>query len=163
MDFIYFKSFSGIMAYTPESTSVSSPLGKWVEDFYARVMGQPNDELSTNDLYELTTQDFTASSIDHGLRINHDKFSRDEFSDALNKFRVLNVTKIQSTKEIQTWEAPEGTGAGCVSQFVTVHDINKETGLVTKATTLLVANIKVVDGKKRLVELTEVFNSNVAH
>lgn len=72
------------------------------------------------------------------------------------KFRILNVTSFQSTRDIQSWDAPDGSGAGCVAQFARFTDTNKETGVVTETTTLLVANIQVVGGQRVLSELTEV-------
>lgn len=76
--------------------------------------------------------------------------------EAILKFRVDNTTKIQSTRDIQVWEAPEGSGAGCVAQYIHFTDTNKETGIGTNSSTLLIANIKVVDGQRKLVDLTEV-------
>lgn len=90
------------------------------------------------------------------LRINHDQFSWKDFFEAIKKFRVLNVTSVQSTRDIQSWDAPDGSGGGCVSQFVHFKDTHKETGVVTESSTLLVANVKVIDGQKMLFELTEV-------
>jgi hypothetical protein len=89
-------------------------------------------------------------------RINHDQFSRQDLHEAIKKFRLLNLSSAQSTEDIQTWDAPDGSGAGCVSQFVHFKDIHKETGVVTESTTLLVANIQVIGGKRKLFELTEI-------
>lgn len=72
------------------------------------------------------------------------------------KFRVDNVASIDSTKDIQVWDAPDGSGAGCVSQLMHFTDTNKETGVGTKSSVLLIASIKIVDGQKVLVDLTEV-------
>ncbi|PNP73826.1 hypothetical protein FNYG_12785 [Fusarium nygamai] len=75
------------------------------------------------------------------------------------KFRVANKATIHETKELQCWEAPDGSGAGCVSQFLHFTDTNKETGVGSKSSTLLIASIKVVDGRQMLVELTEVMKA----
>jgi hypothetical protein len=93
-------------------------------------------------------------------RINHDQYSRQTFLDIIMNFRVDNKTTIHETKEIQFWEAPDGSGAGCVSQLVHVTDSNKETGVGTKASTLLIASIKVINGRKVLVDLTEVLKTS---
>lgn len=90
------------------------------------------------------------------LRINHDQFSRESFKDAITKFRVHSVTSFQSTRDIQTWDAPDGSGAGCVAQLAHFTDTHKETGDFTKTSTLLVANVQVVGGQRVLSELTEV-------
>ncbi|KAM6513098.1 hypothetical protein FSOLCH5_010796 [Fusarium solani] len=137
------------MANTVEHTRSSSALGKWVEDLYDRIFCQPNDEVSASAFKECVSEGFIA-------RINQDQFSRQTFMEAILKFRVDNMTSIQSTNEIQFWDAPDGSGAGCVSQFLHFTDSNKETGVSTKSTTLLIASVKVVDGQKMLVDLTEV-------
>jgi hypothetical protein len=76
--------------------------------------------------------------------------------EAILKFRVDSTTSIQSTKDIQVWEAPDGSGAGCVAQYMHFTDTNKETGVGTKSSTLLIASVKVIDGQKKLVDLAEV-------
>lgn len=75
------------------------------------------------------------------------------------KFRVDNKTTIHETKELQSWDSPDGSGAGCVSQFLRFTDSNKETGVGSTSSTLLIASIKVVNGRKMLVELTEVLKA----
>ncbi|SPJ92809.1 uncharacterized protein FTOL_13774 [Fusarium torulosum] len=137
------------MDNTFEPTRASSVLGKWVEELYSRIFVQPDDQVSTNAFKNNVTQDFVA-------RINHGQFTRQTFMEAILKFRVDNTTKIQSTRDIQVWEAPEGSGAGCVAQYIHFTDTNKETGIGTNSSTLLIANIKVVDGQRKLVDLTEV-------
>jgi hypothetical protein len=76
--------------------------------------------------------------------------------EAILKFRVDNTTSIQSTRDIQIWEAPDGSGAGCVAQYMHFTDTNKETGVGTKSYTLLIASVKFIDGQRKLVDLTEV-------
>ncbi|KAH7176218.1 hypothetical protein EDB81DRAFT_897339 [Dactylonectria macrodidyma] len=137
------------MANNSEPTRASSALGQWVEDLYDRIFCQPNDEVFASAYNEGVAQTFTA-------RINHDQFSRQAFFEAIKKFRLLNVTSVQSTKDIQSWDAPDGSGAGCVSQFVHFKDTNKETGVATESSTLLVANVQVIGGQRMLFELTEV-------
>ncbi|KAF5719472.1 hypothetical protein FMUND_4658 [Fusarium mundagurra] len=75
------------------------------------------------------------------------------------KFRVENKATIHETRELQSWEAPDGSGAGCVSQFLHFTDTNKETGIDSRSSALLIASIKVVNGRKMLVELTEVMKA----
>ncbi|KAM5344915.1 hypothetical protein ACJ41O_010777 [Fusarium nematophilum] len=140
------------MTDTSDPTCASSALGQWVKDFYNRVFFEPNDEVSANALNELVAQGFTA-------RINHDQFTRQEFFETIKKFRRNTISSAQSTRDIQVWDAPDGSGAGCVSQFVRVNDTHKETGVVTEVSTLLVANIQVIGGQRMLFELTEVLVS----
>lgn len=74
----------------------------------------------------------------------------------MKEFRSVNVTTKESTKEIQTWDAPDGSGGGCVALLMHVKDTNKKTEVSTKSSTLLVANVQVVAGKKMLSSATEV-------
>ncbi|KAG5788654.1 hypothetical protein H9Q69_012285 [Fusarium xylarioides] len=141
------------MANNLESTLPASALGTWMQDLYARIFVQPYDEVSANTIKECIAEDFTA-------RINQDHFTRQTFTDIIAKFRIDNKTTIHETKELQCWDAPDGSGAGCVSQFVRFTDSNKETGVGSMSSTLLIASIKVVDGRKILVELTEVLKAS---
>ncbi|KAI6762379.1 hypothetical protein HG530_008359 [Fusarium avenaceum] len=67
---------------------------------------------------------------------------------------------VASTKDIQIWEATDGSGAGCVAQHMHFTDISKETGVGPKSSTLLIASVKVIDGKRKLVDLTEVLKTS---
>nr|RBQ92245.1 hypothetical protein FVER53263_11739 [Fusarium verticillioides] len=141
------------MASNLESTLPVSALGSWMQDLYARIFVQPDDEISANTIKECIAEDFKA-------RINHDHFTRQSFTDIIAKFRVANKTTIHETKELQSWDAPDGSGAGCVSQYLRFTDSNKETGVGSMSSTLLIASIKVVDGRKMLAELTEVMKAS---
>ncbi|PNP57327.1 hypothetical protein FNYG_15233 [Fusarium nygamai] len=140
------------MAQTSELAQPSSALGRWVTDFFERIFCQPDDEVSASTLRDCVAEGFTA-------RHNHDQFSRQTFIETVMKFRAHGTTIIQETKEIQVWEAPGGSGAGCVSQLVHFTDVNKETRARTESLTLLTASVKVVNGKKVLVDLTEVMKA----
>ncbi|KAM0208121.1 hypothetical protein ACHAQI_007130 [Fusarium lateritium] len=140
------------MDNTSQTTSASSVLGQWVEDLYRRLFIQPDDQVLINAFKDDIAEDFIA-------RINHDQFTRQIFMEAVLKFRADNTATVQSTKDIQVWEAPDGSGAGCVVQHIHVTDTNKETGIGTKSSTLLVASIRVIDGQRKLVDLTEVVKS----
>ncbi|KAM0209899.1 hypothetical protein ACHAQD_010918 [Fusarium lateritium] len=140
------------MDNTSQTTSASSVLGQWVQDLYSRLFIQPDDQVLINAFKDDIAEDFNA-------RINHEQFTRPIFMDAILKFRIGNTATVQSTKDIQVWETPDGSGAGCVVQHIHVTDTNKETGIGTKSSTLLVASIKVIDGQRKLVDLTEVVKS----
>ncbi|KAM0237776.1 hypothetical protein ACHAP5_008946 [Fusarium lateritium] len=137
------------MANTSQTSSASSVLGQWVEELYSRMFIQPDDQVSMNAFKDDITEDFVA-------RINHDQFTRQTFMEAILKFRMDNATTIQSTEDIQVWETPDGSGGGCVVQHVHVTDTKKETGISTKASTLLIASVEVINGQRKLVHLTEV-------
>ncbi|KAF5643108.1 hypothetical protein F52700_2823 [Fusarium sp. NRRL 52700] len=137
------------MANNLESTLPASALSNWIEDLHARIFVQPDDEVYANTIKECIVEDFTA-------RINHDHYTRQSFHDIIMKLRIDNKAIIHETKELQCWDAPDGLGAGCVSQFLHFTDFNKETGVGSMSSTLLIASIKMVNGRKVLVELTEV-------
>ncbi|KAF5655656.1 hypothetical protein FHETE_11161 [Fusarium heterosporum] len=141
------------MANTFEPTCASSTLGKWVEELYNRIFVHPDDQVSTDAMKNDITQNFIA-------RINHDLFTRQTFMETILKFRVDSTTSIQSTRDIQVWEAPEGSGAGCVAQYLHFTDTKKETGVGSKSSTMLIASVKVIDGQRKLVDLTEVMKAS---
>jgi hypothetical protein len=64
----------------------------------------------------------------------------------------------QSNDEIQVWHAPDGDGGGCVGHLGYFTRTNKVTGKVVKGSSLTLANVKIRDEKKVLVELTEIIN-----
>ena len=90
------------------------------------------------------------------LSINHDTYTRQEFIDAITRVRAVKQLSFQSTKDIQFWDAPDNSGAGCVAQYARFTDTYKETGIKVVSTTLLVADVRVVNGQRVLYELTEV-------
>ncbi|KAH7128874.1 hypothetical protein EDB81DRAFT_728638 [Dactylonectria macrodidyma] len=137
------------MASTSEPIPASSALGQWIEDLFNRIFFQPDDIISANAFNEGVAREFTA-------RINHDRFSRDNFFAAIKQTRLLNALSLQNNRDIQHWDTSDGSGAGCVAQLSHFKLTNKETGVITESSTLVLANIQMVDGKKMLVELTEV-------
>ncbi|RGP62683.1 hypothetical protein FSPOR_9069 [Fusarium sporotrichioides] len=140
------------MPNTFESTQPPSSLGKWLEElYYHRIICQPEDDVLIKAFEECVSEDFVA-------RINQDQYSRQDYMKALLDFRVDTTTRIESTQEIRCWNAPDKSGSGCVSQLVHVVDVNKKTGASTKSSTLLIANIKVVNGRRVWTELTEILN-----
>ncbi|KAF5983458.1 hypothetical protein FCOIX_3188 [Fusarium coicis] len=145
------------MANNLESTDTPSALGSWMHDLYARLFVQPDDQVSANTLKESIAEDFTARLFDpqHRLLPSNEN-ETNSFTDIIMKFRVENKATIHEKKELQCWEAPDGSGAGCVSQFFHFTDTNKETGVGSRSSTMLIASIKVLDGRKMLAELTEV-------
>ncbi|POS75663.1 hypothetical protein DHEL01_v205932 [Diaporthe helianthi] len=142
------------MANTSEPAHASYTLSQWVDKFFDDTFFQTNDEAAVNTMNEDLAQGFTAT-------VNHDQFSRQDFIEATKKFRSVNITTVQSIKEIQAWDAPDGSGGGCVAKLVFVKDTNKETGASTESSTLMVSNVQVVGGKRMLFSLTEVFKQGV--
>ncbi|EXM18243.1 hypothetical protein RAB80_015227 [Fusarium oxysporum f. sp. vasinfectum] len=132
-----------------EPTHASSDLGKWVEDLYYHIFCLTDDEATRNALEKGISPGFTAN-------INHDTYTRQEFIDAIMRVRAVKQLSFQSTKDIQFWDAPDNSGAGCVAQYARFTDTYKETGIKIVSTTLLVADVRVVNGQRVLYELTEV-------
>lgn len=88
--------------------------------------------------------------------MNHTKFTYDQFFGSVKQARGQNAMSIQSSDDILVWDAPDGSGAGCVAQVFRFTLNNKESGTETKSSNLAVANVQVREGKRMLVELTEV-------
>jgi hypothetical protein len=65
---------------------------------------------------------------------------------------------LQSSDEITTWNAPDGSGGGCVAQMTHFTLRNKDTGVEIKSSSLILSNVKVREGVRVLAELTEVSN-----
>lgn len=65
---------------------------------------------------------------------------------------------VQASDEVHVWDAPDGSGAGCVAQLVRFTLTDKATGVENKALNLTLASVQVREGKRMLVELTEVAN-----
>lgn len=63
---------------------------------------------------------------------------------------------LQASDELQTWNAADASGVGCVAQMTRFTLSDKASGKDTKMSSLTIANVQVCDGKRTLVELTEV-------
>lgn len=88
--------------------------------------------------------------------MNHTRFTHDQFLDSLKKARGKNSMSAQASDEVLAWNAPDGLGAGCVAQLLRFTLTDKASGAETKSSNLAVANVQVREGKRMLVELTEV-------
>ena len=74
---------------------------------------------------------------------------------AVKQARARDVMTVQSNEELLTWEAPDGSG-GSVAQLGRWTRKDKTTGEELQFSNLLIANVQIRDGKKVLVEMTEV-------
>jgi len=72
--------------------------------------------------------------------------------------RAKDVMTVQSNDEIIAWEAPDGSGTGLVSHLSRWTRKNKQTGEEQSYTDLTVAKVETRNGKRVLVELTEIVN-----
>lgn len=79
----------------------------------------------------------------------------------IKKFCVENSTVVNSIKEILSWDAPDGSGGGCVAHQLHLTDTHKDTGVRKDIHSLLLANVKVIGGKRMLYSITEVLKTEV--
>src|SRR4051794_37021137 len=89
-------------------------------------------------------------------RMNHTRFTHDQFLDSVKQARANKSMSVQASDEVQVWNAPDGSGAGCVAQLSRFTLTDKSSGTETKSLNLTVANVQVREGKRMLVELTGV-------
>ncbi|KAF9875764.1 hypothetical protein CkaCkLH20_06696 [Colletotrichum karsti] len=129
------------------SNSVS--LGDWVDELFKKIFFQPDDALSKEVFTEYIAPDLL-------VRYNHSRFTYDQFLDAITQGRMKDSMSIQSNDEIQAWDAPDGSGAGCVAHMSLFTLTDKQTNQAVKSSSLILANVQVRDGKRVLAELTEI-------
>lgn len=79
----------------------------------------------------------------------------------IKKFYIEHLTVVKSIKEILSWDAPDGAGGGCVAHLVHLTDTKKDTGVSKDIHSLLLANVKVIGGKRMLCSITEVMKTEV--
>ncbi|KAJ3538903.1 hypothetical protein NM208_g5704 [Fusarium decemcellulare] len=131
--------------------STSTPLGQWVDTLLDTIFCQSDDALAISTYEQFVSPDLL-------YRINHDQYNYTQLYETFKEARKKNVIRTQSNDEVHCWDAPEGSGAGCVAHMSHFTLTNKETGEETKCSSLTLANVRVNDGKRMLVELTEVLN-----
>jgi hypothetical protein len=88
--------------------------------------------------------------------MNHTRFTHDQYLDMVKQARGNNSMSLQASDEVLAWNAPDGSGAGCVAQLLHLTLTDKANGTETKSSNLALANVLVREGKRMLVELTEV-------
>ncbi|KZL79220.1 hypothetical protein CI238_04289, partial [Colletotrichum incanum] len=132
-------------------TSSSAALGDWVDELLKKIFFQPDDILSNE-----TFKEYIASDLI--VRINHGRFNYEEFMNAVTQARAKDNMSVQSNNEIQVWNAPDGSGGGCVAHMSHFTLTDKKSGQAVKSSSLTLANVQVRNGKRVLVELTEVAN-----
>ncbi|KAF4464156.1 hypothetical protein FALBO_9015 [Fusarium albosuccineum] len=147
--------------------STSIPLGQWVDTLLDTIFCQSDDALAMSTYEQFVSVDLfyrqhplkrLVSTVSDRSRINHDQYNYTQLYETFKEARKKNVIKTQSNDEVHRWDAPEGNGAGCVAHMSHFTLTNKETGEETKCSSLTLANVRVNDGKRMLVELTEVLN-----
>ncbi|CAH0027756.1 unnamed protein product [Clonostachys rhizophaga] len=134
-----------------DSLSNSSSLADWFDGFSHIIFFQPDDALAAKTFEERVSDDAV-------IRINHDQLGKAKYWGIIKAAREANYFAVQSNKEIHTWNAPDGLGGGCVAQLGYFTTTKKEDGTETVGSSLTLTNVHVRDGKRVLVELTEVMN-----
>ncbi|KAI9148425.1 hypothetical protein HJFPF1_12257 [Paramyrothecium foliicola] len=127
--------------------SASSPLGPWLTRLYEKVFFEL-DEASTIALYDENI------SADLFVRINHDRFVGTQFRDINVAIRKENEILSYSVTELHCWEAPDGSG--CAAHRVKWTQSRKIDKVEASTDSLLITNVAFRDGKRLIVEITEV-------
>jgi hypothetical protein len=95
-------------------------------------------------------------TISDRSRVNHDTLNRDQFHEAIKHARNTDIFIMRSADTIKSWDAPGGSGAGCVGLLLHLTSKNKKDGKEIDSSTLFVTNVQIHDGKRVLTVLTEV-------
>ncbi|GME31848.1 uncharacterized protein LTHEOB_7209 [Neofusicoccum parvum] len=124
------------------------PLGDWLDELFNDIFFQPDDAFALK-AYE--------ERVDPSLivRINHDRYTFDQYKEAVNKGRTTSDFSPQSTSEILKWDDAEKKG-GAVAQLTKFTVKSKETGEETAAASLILSVVRWIGGKRVLTEMTEV-------
>ncbi|CAH0057688.1 unnamed protein product [Clonostachys solani] len=134
-----------------DSLSNSSSLADWFDGLSHNIFFQPDDALASKTFEERVADDAV-------IRINHDQLGKAKYWEIIKAARAASHMAAQSSKEIHTWNAPDGLGGGCVAQLGYFTTTKKEGGTEAVGSSLTLTNVHVRDGKRVLVELTEVMN-----
>lgn len=123
-------------------------LGDWVDELLNDIFFQPDDAFALK-AYE--------ERVDPSLivRINHDRFTFDQYKEAVKNGRTTSEFSPQSTSEILKWDDAEKKG-GAVTQLFKFTVKSKETGQETPATSVILSVVRWIGGKRVLTEMTEV-------
>ncbi|VUC35393.1 unnamed protein product [Clonostachys rosea] len=132
-----------------DSLSNSSSLADWFDAVSHIIYYQPDDALASKTFNERYSDDAV-------IKINHGRFDKAKYWELIKAARDVNHLAVQSNKELHTWNAPDGLGGGCVAQLGYFTSTKKEDGTQTVASSLTLTNVQVQDGKRVVVELTEI-------
>ncbi|KAI1870612.1 uncharacterized protein JN550_005155 [Neoarthrinium moseri] len=127
----------------------STPLGQWVDELFKNIFFQPNDAHSMIVFDAYIAPDLV-------VRINHSLFTRDSWREATNTVRAGSLLTMDSNDEVAAWQAPGQSGAGCVAHMSHFTQRSKQDREATSARSLTLANVAIREGKRCLVELTEI-------
>ncbi|KAF5266711.1 hypothetical protein BKA60DRAFT_255536 [Fusarium oxysporum] len=123
-------------------------LTEWITKLNDTLFIQPNDEIAIKAIDE---------QVDPSLitKINHNVYTYDQFKGGLLYVRGSTTAIQDEFSEILTWEDPE-KGDGVVAVLSKWRTKHKETGEEAKKTNVILWEVKLIDGKRKLTGQTEV-------
>ncbi|KAF2832396.1 hypothetical protein CC86DRAFT_280079 [Ophiobolus disseminans] len=137
-------------------SATKQSLGQWIETLNDTLFIQPNDELALKAINEdVDSSLITKHLLTSHHRINDNTYTYDQFKPGVQYARSTTTSTQDVFDIILEWENPEkGGGVVAVLSKWTIKD--KASGEETKKTNVIVWEVKVVDGKRKLVGQTEV-------
>ncbi|OJJ76696.1 hypothetical protein ASPBRDRAFT_204260 [Aspergillus brasiliensis CBS 101740] len=132
----------------------TTPLGEWVDHIIYLTFFQPDDELSEQSIQ-------TSFSRDLKVRINGTALTYEDYKNAIARNRAQYEFSVESNRELLASREPSEArnGGGSVAHISTFTVKDKQTGSVKRESTVTLATVGSVDGKRMLLELTEVYRS----
>ncbi|GIJ89535.1 hypothetical protein Asppvi_008477 [Aspergillus pseudoviridinutans] len=123
-------------------------LSQWVTQLNDTLFIQPNDEIALKAVHE---------QVDPSLivKINHNVYSYDQFKTGLQYARSSSISIQDDFSVILQWENP-GKLDGVVAVLSKWTSKDKTTGNEIKKTTVILWEVKCIDGKRKLTGQTEV-------
>ncbi|KAF4945702.1 hypothetical protein FSARC_14383 [Fusarium sarcochroum] len=129
--------------------STWAPIGQWVDALFNRLFDNPDDQASAT-----IFQKFISPNLVY--RINHDRHDFLGFDTMLKEARRTTIMQTKSNNEVQSWEAPDGSGGGCVAHMSHFSLIDKAGADAIECSALTLSTVKVQDGQRTLFELAEI-------
>ncbi|KAH7242813.1 hypothetical protein BKA59DRAFT_442147 [Fusarium tricinctum] len=123
-------------------------LTQWVKNLNDVLFIQPNDELAIKAIDE---------QVDSSLvtKINHNVYTYDQFKGGLLYVRGSTTAIQDGFSEILSWEDPE-KGDGVVAVLSKWRTVDRKTGEETKKVNVIIWEVKLIDGSRKLTGQTEV-------
>lgn len=123
-------------------------LTEWVERLNDDIFYQPKDEIA----FKTIDEDVDPNVI---VRINHNTYDFAKFKGGVQFVRSTGVMSLDKSEELIKWEDEEKKG-GSVALMTRFTFKENATGKVSSKDSLVISTVKWIDGKRKLVELTEV-------
>ncbi|KAF4310752.1 hypothetical protein GTA08_BOTSDO13821 [Botryosphaeria dothidea] len=123
-------------------------LTEWVERLNDDIFYQPKDEVA----FKTIEEDVDPNVI---VKINHNTYDFAKFKGGVEFVRSTGVMSLDKSEELIRWEDEEKKG-GSVALMTRFTFKENATGKVSSKDSLVISTVKWIDGKRKLVELTEV-------